>query len=116
MANSQDGKLMGKGQQQAKQATPRKQPNVLPPAHVGGHDHSFTLQAIMEMQRTLGQLVEATESLKRSADEQRKEIKGHGYIIAGASAATTVVLMIGGYFIDKMWDKLAAIMAIAPPP
>lgn len=101
------GKHMTPSPQESTSQAPRDLPQVPPPMHNVGYDHSFLLQAILQNQGTLGELKEAVSSIKTSVDNQGKDIRNHGKIIAAAGGAVGVILAIGGFILDKMWDKLA---------
>ena len=90
------------------------------------HGHDFTLQAVMEMQRTLGELVaevrglaKANESSSRKLDEV---MKWKTLILGGTAVASVVgVALIGvlGYVATKVIDRYLPPMPaaqIAPAP
>ena len=75
-------------------------------------DHSFTLQAIMENQRTLGELKGSMDTLKASVDAQGKKLEKHGNIIAVATGAVSVAIVVASFVIDKLWDKVASLVTL----
>ncbi|MFU8789879.1 MAG: hypothetical protein ACNA7G_12690 [Methylobacter sp.] len=102
---------------------PRDFPNVPPSSPM--IDHSFTLQAVMEMQRSIGQLTEAINQLGRSVDtldnrtkSVEEEVSKVNTRLAIAAAILALLLVAGGYVIDKVWDSAWAFIAhqITNPP
>lgn len=77
-------------------------------------DHSFTLQAVMEMQKTLGQLTQAVETLtqesKKNSDKIDKiTLQIHGakiavYVIAGV---LSLVFAFTAFLINK-WESISS--------
>ncbi|PYX63012.1 MAG: hypothetical protein DMG78_32420 [Acidobacteria bacterium] len=76
-----------------KETAPPKLPETNPPSFPGS-DYSFTLQAVFEMQGTLGKLTQAVENLTVSK------------VIYAAGAVLTVLGIIGGWLIGKIWELL----------
>lgn len=92
--------------------------------HIGG-DHSFTLQAIMELQRSTGELRSSVQSLKESIEkldaniersQQRMEgridrfdekISGVTHKIYAAGVVLVILLAVGGFIVNKAWDLMA---------
>jgi hypothetical protein len=68
-----------------------------PPEHAyGAGDHSFTLQAIMEMQKTLGHLESSIQELTKSVDSVKSKVDDlvkWKYMILGGAAV--IGFMIG---------------------
>ena len=84
-------------------------------------EHSFTLQAVFELQKSMGQLTEAVNSLKVSIDNQSNRIQrledklsGVTHKLYAAGVVLTIILVIGGWMINKAWDFM--IGQIAPRP
>jgi hypothetical protein len=77
-------------------------------------DHSFTLQAIMELQKSNGQLTEAINSLRTAIakqdgkidklDDNLSTIKQKVY---AAGIVLAIFVTIGGFIVNKAWDLLA---------
>ncbi len=72
--------------------TPRF-PETTPPTTYPGSDYSFTLQTVMELQKTVGQLTQAVNTLTDQQKEQAKKLDGISHKIY---AAIVVLLVIGG--------------------
>lgn len=90
-------------------------------------DHSFTLQAIMEMQKTVGKLegtivalqtsvAEAAEIQRRSCEGIEGELKavkeklsGVTHKLYAAGVVLAIAGVIGGWVINKSWDLISAV-------
>jgi hypothetical protein len=89
--------------------------NVPPPPML---DHSFTLQAIMEMQRSIGQQTEAINNLgnsintlssrTKSVEDETSKINTR---LAIAASILAILLVVGGFIIDKVWDSAWVLIA-----
>jgi|SRR5438034_3457327 len=79
---------------------PETFPAVLPPNYPSA-SHDFTLQAVMEMQKTVGQLCEAVSSLKEQSREHDRKldsiVKDHNQKLDGIAAE---VRAVGGQIRD----------------
>lgn len=83
------------------------------PQHYVSSDHSFTLQTIMELQKSNGQLTTAIDSLKEVIEKQDKKLNTIDDTVTGVTKkiyAATVVLAIlvcvGGFIVNKSWDMM----------
>jgi len=90
--------------------------NVPPPSPM--LDHSFTLQAVMEMQRSMGQQTEAINQLGRTIntlDSRTKSVEDElskvNTRLAIAASILAILLVVGGYIIDKVWDSAWVLIA-----
>jgi hypothetical protein len=89
-------------------------PHVLSHQLGGGHDHSFTLQAIMEQQKAIGQLTESVNNLNKSITElagkiekDDEKLSGVTHKIYAAGVVLAIVLVCGGFIVNKAWDMMA---------
>ena len=102
-------------------ATPSSMPKTTP-QEFSQPSHDFTLQAVMEMQRTLG---EYAAKIDRLVDDVGKlsgrfgEVeKGVHAVKVGAIVAGTILTVVGGVFWWAIGDRVAAAVrvALSPPP
>ncbi|MCG8691154.1 MAG: hypothetical protein MI806_08085 [Minwuiales bacterium] len=84
--------------------TPTEFPVTTPP--FVQTDHSFTLQAIMEIQRAVGELKSSVDSLAEDQREQRKSLDKIRYFLGAATAAAAIVGAFILYILDKEYDKI----------
>lgn len=96
-------------------ATPRKKAEETPPATTpmagvtayGGGDHSFTLQAIMDLKGSMGELKAAVDQLKTSIDGTKTKVDdlvSWKNKILGGVFVLGVVMSIAAFFIGKFSD------------
>lgn len=91
--------------------TPAELNDSVTPQHYMGHDHSFTLQTIMELQKSTGQLIESVNNLRSSVDSQNSKLQkiedGLADVkrkIYAAGIVIGIVMVVGGFFVNKIWD------------
>ncbi len=77
--------------EQLKDTTPSQLPQTTP-QNYPGPDYSFTLQAIMEMQKTLGQLTQAVTTLTEETKDNSTKIETISHQVY---AAKVVVIVVG---------------------
>jgi|GEM_PF-5079569 len=89
-------------------------PATTTPTNYSTQDHSFTLQLIMELQRSIGQVAESVAQGHR--DSQRIESKldtldasmtSVKVTITVAGVVLAIIIAISGFFIDKAWDVIS---------
>ncbi|MFZ6801954.1 hypothetical protein [Undibacterium sp. Di24W] len=86
-------------------------PQTSPIQPLSGHgDHSFTLQAIMEMQKTLGELNSKFENLNSSVNSTKSKVEDlvtwKNKILGGAIALGIIGTLLG-FLITKGWDYVS---------
>ena len=82
---------------------------------VTNQDHSFTLQMIMELQRSIGQLSESVAQIHRDTgkietrlDKIDASMSSVKTTITVAGIVLTIIIAISGFFVDKVWDSVAS--------
>jgi len=95
--------------------TPPTFPETTPPAYPSS-DYSFTLQAIMEMQKTLGQLTQAVTTLTEESKKHREKIDDMSHKIYAAKISLWIVgfvlTAVGGivaFFLNRIWEIIPLI-------
>ena len=76
-------------------------------------DHSFLLQAMMENQRTLGEVKNAVDNLQSTVGEHGRKIERISHIVYAAGAVLIVISGIATFVIDKIWDHLVALLRVS---
>lgn len=113
-----------------KEASPDTTPARLaetPPPISPLSDYSFTLQMIMEMQKTLAQLSQAVKTLTEDVQKREKTVDGISHKIYAAQVViwvvggilTLLVTILGGatvFILDKIWDTILPLVQMKPPP
>lgn len=105
---------MSQSQKSQELSTPDKYSSPITPQSHGQPRHDFTLQTIMALQKSTGQLTAAVESLKESIDKQDKKvtkleetISGVTHKIYAATAVLVILVAIGSFMVNKAWDLMA---------
>jgi hypothetical protein len=81
------------------------------PAVQGLADHSaLILTTVMELQRSVGGLIHAVETLTGRADEQGKKLESISHRITAAVAVIVVIGAIMGWIVDKSWDVFGELL------
>ncbi len=76
-------------------------------------DYSFTLQAVMELQKAVGQLSARIEELIKKTDRQGDKLNSISHQIYAAWAILIVFGVIGGFLINHLWDPVTKMLAKA---
>jgi len=74
-------------------------------------EHSFNLQILIEMQKSIGQLGEAIRNIDKKQDKHdqafeslESAMQNVKTTMAIAAVVLTIVLAVGGFFANKAWD------------
>lgn len=84
---------------------PPRFPETTPP-HYPGSDYSFTLQAVLELQKSVGQLQEAVGTLKEQGKQHAEKLDKLNLRIYAATAVLVVLGTILGFLLNKGVDLL----------
>lgn len=94
-------------------STPERHLGTTTPINAGLVDHSFTLQAIMDLQKSNGQLTEAVSSLRLSIDKLNSKldrvegtVSGVKHKIYAAGVVLAILVALGGFMVNKAWDLM----------
>lgn len=94
-------------------ASPRKgqSDTTTPPASTpgessafGSHDHSFTLQSVLQMQNTLGKLEQAVGALLESEEKTRTKLSRIEKILYAAGVVLLIFLGVTGWMLNTAKD------------
>lgn len=91
--------------------TPTDQPQIPPPHHTPQYD--FTLHGIMEIKEAIGKLDAKVDRLITDVGEHGKDISRTNKIIFAAGVVLFVLLSIGTFALNKIWDTLIAALKAA---
>lgn len=78
------------------------------PLPISGMDHSFLLQAIMEVQRSIGQLTQSTATLTEDSKEHRKQLNRISHIMYAVGVVGTILLAALVFLANKIADAVVA--------
>lgn len=91
-------------------------PSVTPTqVALGTVDHSFTLQAIMEVQRSIGELTGSVNHLKESVDGHGDSLKSLQRVVWIATGGFIVGSAVLAFVLDKLWDRVMTVIQSIPP-
>jgi len=76
-------------------------------------DHSFTLQAVMELQKVGGQLTERIDTLIKRVDEEGKTLSRISHQIYAAWAVLIVLGILGGFAVNHLWGPMAKLFVFS---
>ena len=78
-------------------------------------DHSFTLQLIMELQRSVGQVSESLAQIHRDTsriesrlDKLDSSMSSVKTTITAAGIVLAIIIAISSFFVDKAWDSVVS--------
>lgn len=69
----------------------------------------------MEIQKSIGTLTNAVTKLESSVSDQSGKVDKILYILAAAGGALAVILTVGAFLLDKIWDRLLGVLQLTPP-
>ncbi len=85
--------------------------NPITPESYGQPGHDFTLQTILELQKSIGELTAAVGFLKESIDKQDKKVtkleetmSKVTHKIHTATVIISIFVIISGFIANKSWD------------
>ena len=94
-----------------------------PPAHGGGDYSPYVWKQLGDIQQALGRLESAISQVQRSqdkADEKvdrlEEKLSGVTHKIYAATAILTILLVVGGFIVNKAWDLMASSIAQQATP
>lgn len=120
---------MAAGPTEPQSASVSPPPSITNPPFTGHHDHSFTLQMIMELKGSVGELKSSISALKESVDKScdrierqvdridsriesaEGKISSHGATLKIAGILLTIAIVVGGFFINTAKDIMLARLA-----
>jgi hypothetical protein len=102
---------------------PKQFPEGTPPVTTPHDYSSFIFQQMMEIQKSLGQLIQSVTTLTDENKDQNKTIKGLSHKISIAQGALWVLVGIisasgvfVGFFLNKIWNAAIILLQMKPNP
>ncbi len=93
-------------EQLGRESTPGKMPETTPP-NMGLDQHSWILQAVMEMQVSIGQLTQAVNTLTTQSKEQKDKLDSISHRIYAGTAVLGILIAILLFVLNKIPWKAA---------
>jgi hypothetical protein len=72
-------------------------------------DRGYIAESLGQIQHTLGGLREAVDSLKAASHSHGEKLERINKIMFTSGVVLVIILSIGGFILDKMWDILVAL-------
>ena len=76
-----------------------------------GTDHSFTLQAVMQLTEATGGLTNAVETLSDQVRQQERTIRWMARVLWMAGGALLVLTPMAGWLIKHRFDEILSVLA-----
>ncbi len=89
--------------------TPSRFPST--PTPVPSSDYSFTLQAIMEMQKAIGGLTQSVSTLTKQSEDQGRKVERISHIIYAAGAVGTIFAGTAVWLLSKIADLIVSVLS-----
>jgi hypothetical protein len=70
---------------------------------------------MMQIQKSIGELQSTVNHLKTTVDGHGSKLDSISHRVYAAGAVIAVLLGIGGWLLNKIWDKLVSVVAAVPP-
>ena len=107
--------------------TPEGVGGSVTPEYVTGSDHSFTLQAVMDLHKSTGALTATVDALLCSIEKQDGKISALEVTVGNVTkkiyavgVVLAIVVAVGAFMIDKTWvimvQQITATTATQPIP
>jgi hypothetical protein len=98
----------------ARETTPKRFPEVTPDAYVQAVGAGHLVESMMQMQHSIGELKATVNHLNTASDKQSTKLDRISHIIFAAGVVLTIILGIGGFFLNKIWDGVFTLMTSPP--
>jgi hypothetical protein len=88
----------------------RQLPETTPSRYANVVNEAWVVEGMMQIQKTLGELTATVSLLKSASEKQSTKLDRISHIIFAAGVVLTLLLSIGGFFLNKIWDGVFAMM------
>lgn len=68
------------------------------------------VELMMQMQQSIGELKANVSHLKAASDKQSSKLDRISHIIFASGVVLAIVLGVGGFFLNKIWDGVFSLM------
>lgn len=93
--------------------TPKRFPEVPPPppGYTDSVQVGWLAESMMQVQHTIGRLDATTNHLRSETSEHSRKLDRISHIIFAAGVVLTILLAVGGFILDKIWNSLVLLLA-----
>jgi hypothetical protein len=74
------------------------------------------MEAMMQMQQSIGELEATVNHLNAASEKHGTKLDRISHIIFAAGVVLTIVLAIGGFLLNKIWDGVFMLLTKTPLP
>jgi hypothetical protein len=93
-----------------RETTPKSFPEVPPSTYTESVGSAWLMESVMQMQQSVGELKATVGHLTTASDRQATKLDSISHRIYAAGVVLAVLLSIGGFFMNKIWDGVVTIM------
>jgi hypothetical protein len=93
------------------EAPPQSFPEVPPSAYAHSVGIGNVIESMMQMQQSIGELKSDVRHLANASESQSKKLDRISHIIFASGVVLVIVLAVGGFFLNKIWDGVFNLMA-----
>jgi hypothetical protein len=79
-------------------------------------DQSWSLQILLDVKGALGEIKEAVRTLQKTSDNPGDKLDSISHQIYAAWAVLVVIIVVGGFLLDKFWGPLTKLFEQAAKP
>ena len=97
-------------QDTSKETTPKQFPEVPPPSYAEAVGATYIVESMMQLQGAIGELKSDVRHLSASTERQSTKLDRISHIMFAAGTILTLVLAVGGFFLNKIWDGLVVVI------
>jgi hypothetical protein len=85
-------------------------PRQVPPEYPEVIGAAHLVESMMQIQQAIGELKSDVRHLTAASDKQSKKLDRISHIIFAAGVVMTIILAIGGFALNKMWDGMVTMV------
>ncbi len=94
-------------------STPGQFPEVVPPSYAETVQTGWVVESMMQVQQTLGELKATTKYLTDASNKQGAKLDRISHIVFAAGVVLAIILTIGGFLLNKIWDGMVILLKAA---
>jgi hypothetical protein len=99
-----------------REAPPTKFPEVPPTTYAESVGSAWLMEAVMQMEQSIGELKATVAHLNTSSEKHSTKLDRISHVIFAAGVVLAIILAIGGFFLNKIWDGVFTLLTKAPLP
>jgi len=101
---------------ETKDSVPKEFPEVLPSSYPGAVGGAYLIESVMQMQKSIGELSSHISHLTAASEKHGEKIDRISHRMYAAGIVLTIVLGIGGFLLNKIWDGVFKLLQVTPYP